>query len=427
MSITVTVAFLLICLLGMPLAFALGFSALVALPLGGIDLNMLPQRMMHSINAFPLMAIPLFMVAGELMLRGGLAERMIELANAFVGRVAGGLAQVTILAGAGLSAVSGAAVSDASALGTLLIRELTKVYGVAFAAAIIAAAAAILGPIIPPSNAMIVYAYMAGSSVSVAGLFMAGVLPGILLTIGLMAMVYVIAKRRGYPLTGEPATRASIKKEIRRSWTILLMPVVVIGGIVVGAFTATEGAAIAVVYALLIGFLVTRKLKLRDLPECLLNAAIITATVGALIAFASTVTFLMTVDLLPARLAAAIQAYTSDPLVFNLLVAALLFVVGTALESNAAYIMLVPLLHPIALAYGLDPLHFGFLFVFNLVLGMLTPPVGVVLFVVCSIANITMGQIMRHVWPFIVFGYGVLFLCMFWPPLVTGLPRALGY
>ena len=427
MSITVTVAFLLICLLGMPLAFALGFSALVALPLGGIDLNMLPQRMMHSINAFPLMAIPLFMVAGELMLRGGLAERMIELANAFVGRVAGGLAQVTILAGAGLSAVSGAAVSDASALGTLLIRELTKVYGVAFAAAIIAAAAAILGPIIPPSNAMIVYAYMAGSSVSVAGLFMAGVVPGILLTIGLMAMVYVIAKRRGYPLTGEPATRASIRKEVRRSWVILLMPVVVIGGIVVGAFTATEGAAIAVVYALLIGFFITRKLKVRDLPECLLNAAIITATVGALIAFASTVTFLMTVDLLPARLAAAIQAYTSDPLVFNLLVAALLFVVGTALESNAAYIMLVPLLHPIALAYGLDPLHFGFLFVFNLVLGMLTPPVGVVLFVVCSIANITMGQIMRHVWPFIVFGYGVLFLCMFWPPLVTGLPRALGY
>jgi tripartite ATP-independent transporter DctM subunit len=427
MSVTVTVAFLLICLLGMPLAFALGFSALVALPLGGIDLNMLPQRMMHSINAFPLMAIPLFMVAGELMLRGGLAERMIELANAFVGRVAGGLAQVTILAGAGLSAVSGAAVSDASALGTLLIRELTKVYGVAFAAAIIAAAAAILGPIIPPSNAMIVYAYMAGSSVSVAGLFMAGVVPGILLTIGLMLMVYVIAKRRGYPLTGEPATRASIRKEVRRSWVILLMPVVVIGGIVVGAFTATEGAAIAVVYALLIGFFITRKLKVRDLPECLLNAAIITATVGALIAFASTVTFLMTVDLLPARLAAAIQAYTSDPLVFNLLVAALLFVVGTALESNAAYIMLVPLLHPIALAYGLDPLHFGFLFVFNLVLGMLTPPVGVVLFVVCSIANITMGQIMRHVWPFIVFGYGVLFLCMFWPPLVTGLPRALGY
>jgi TRAP-type transport system large permease protein len=427
MSIAATVAFLLICLLGMPLAFALGFSALLALPLGGVDLNMLPQRMMHSINAFPLMAIPLFMLAGELMLRGGIAERMIELANAFIGRVAGGLAQVTVLAGAGLSAVSGAAVADASALGTLLMRELTKVYGVAFAAAIIAAAAAILGPIIPPSNAMIVYAYMAGSSVSVAGLFMAGVVPGILLTIGMMVMVYIIAKRRGYPLTGEPATRANIWKEIRRSWVILLMPVVVIGGIVVGAFTATEGAAIAVVYALLVGFFITRKLKLRDLPESLLKAAITTATVGALIAFASTVTFLMTIDLLPARLASAIRTYTSDPLVFNLLVAAMLFVVGTALESNAAYIMLVPLLHPIAMAYGLDPLHFGFLFVFNLVLGMLTPPVGVVLFVVCGIANISMGQIVRHIWPFVAFGYGLLFLCIFWPPLVTGLPRALGF
>jgi tripartite ATP-independent transporter DctM subunit len=427
MSIAVTVVFLVICLLGMPLAFALGFSALLALPLGGVGLNMLPQRMMHSVNAFPLMAIPLFMLAGELMLRGEIAGRMIDFANAFVGRVAGGLAQATILAGASLSAVSGAAVADASALGTLLIRELTKIYGVAFAAAIIAAAAAILGPIIPPSNAMIVYAYMAGSSVSVAGLFLAGVVPGVVLTIGMMLMVYVIARRRGYPLTGEPVTRANIVSEMRRSWVVLLMPVIVIGGIVVGAFTATEGAAIAVVYALLVGFFVTRKLKLRDLPECLLTAAITTATVGALIAFASTVTFLMTVDLLPARLASALQAYTSDPLVFNLLVAALLFIVGTALESNAAYIMLVPLLHPIALAYGLDPLHFGFLFVFNIVLGMLTPPVGVVLFVVCSIANITMGQIMRQVWPFIAFGYGLLFLCIFWPPLVTGLPRAFGY
>jgi tripartite ATP-independent transporter DctM subunit len=331
MSIAVTAVFLLICLLGMPLAFALGFSALLALPLGGVDLNMLPQRMMHSINAFPLMAIPLFMLAGELMLRGEIARRMIEFANAFVGRVAGGLAQATVLAGASLSAVSGAAVADASALGTLLVRELTKVYGVGFAAAIIAAAAAILGPIIPPSNAMIVYAYMAGSSVSVAGLFLAGVVPGVVLTIGMMLMVYVIARRRGYPLTGEPVTRASIVREIRRSWVILLMPVVVIGGIVIGAFTATEGGAIAVVYALLVGFFVTRKLKLRDLPECLLTSAIMTATVGALIAFASAVTFLMTVDLLPARLAAALQGLTSDPLVFNLLVAALLFVVGMAL------------------------------------------------------------------------------------------------
>jgi len=426
MSTIILVTFLLAALLGMPLAFALGFSALLALPFSGVDLNMLPQRMMHSVNAFPLMAIPLFMLAGELMVRGGLVERLIGLANAIIGRVAGGLAQVAMLAGAGMASVSGAAVADASALATMLVRELSKIYGVGFSAAIVAAAAN-LAPIIPPSNAMIVYAYMAGSSVSVAGLFMAGVVPGVLLTLGMMAIVWVMAKWRGYPLSGEPLSGARIRRELRRSWVILLMPVIVIGGIVAGAFTATEGAAVAVVYALVAGMLVTRKLRLKDLPDSLLQAAITSAIVGALIAFASAVTFLITIDLLPARLASAIRDITSDPMMFNILVAALLFVVGMFLESNAAYIMLVPLFHPIAISYGLDPLHFGFLFVFNLVLGMLTPPVGVVLFVVCSIANVTMGQIMRHLWPFIAFGFGLLFLCMYWPPLVTGLPRALGY
>jgi tripartite ATP-independent transporter DctM subunit len=426
MSSIILVSFLAIALLGMPLAFALGSSALIALWYGGIDFNVVPQRMMHSINAFPLMAIPLFMLTGRLMIRGGIAERLIELANAFVGRLAGGLAQVAILAGASMATVSGAAVADASALSSLLVKELSKIYGIGFSAAIIAAAAN-LGPILPPSNAMIVYAYMAGSSVSVAGLFMAGIIPGIILTFGMMMITYVIAKRRGYPLTGEPFSLRVIARELWRSWLVVLMPIIVIGGIVGGVFTATEGAAIAVVYSLFIGFVITRKLKLRDLPGCLLDAAVTTAIVGALISFASAVTFLLTIDLLPIRLSTAIRDFTSDPLVFSLLVAAMLFVVGMFLESNAAYIMLVPLFHPIAMSYGLDPLHFAFLFVFNLVLGMLTPPVGVVLFVVCSVAGVGMGQVMRHLWPFIAFSIGLLAACIFYPPLVTTLPHVLGY
>jgi tripartite ATP-independent transporter DctM subunit len=426
MSTVIIGSFFAAALIGMPLAFALGFSALIGLTYGDVDYNMLPQRMMHAINAFPLMAIPLFMLAGQLMIRGGIAEQLIQLANAFVGRVAGGLAQVAILAGAGMATVSGASVADASALASLLVRELGKVYGIGFAAAIVAASGN-LAAIIPPSNAMIVYAYMAGSSVSVAGLFLAGVVPGLLLTFGMMAITSYIAKRRGYPLTGEAISLRGIARELWRSWVVLLMPVIVLGGIIGGAFTATEGAAIAVVYALLVGLFVTRKLTLRAIPECVLDAAVTTAIVGALIAFASAVTFLFTVDLLPAKLTEGIRALTSDPLVFNLLVAGILFVTGMFLESNAAYVMLVPLLHPIAMAYGLDPLHFGFLFVFNLVLGMLTPPVGVVLFVVCSVAGISIGQIMRHLWPFIAFGFGLLILCMLWPPLVTGLPWALGY
>jgi tripartite ATP-independent transporter DctM subunit len=274
---------------------------------------------------------------------------------------------------------------------------------------------------------MIVYAFMAGSSVSVGGLFMAGVVPGLLITAGFMVLCTWIARRRGFPLTGEPFRLAKVLGELRHSLLILMMPVIVIGGIVGGAFTATEGSAIAVVYALAIGFFVTRRLTLADLPGVLLRAAITSAMVGALIAFASAVTFLLTVDLLPQKLSVALQSLTSDPLVFNLLVAALLLVVGMFMESNAAYIMLVPLLHPIALAYGIEPLHFGFLFVLNLVIGMLTPPIGVVLFVVCGITGIRMGEIVGTVWPFIAWMFAVLFACMLYPPLCLWLPKALGY
>lgn len=426
MSLAVMVVFMVAALLGMPLAFALGAGALGGLWLSGVDANMLPPRMMNAINSFPLMSIPFFMVAGELMIKAGIMERLVEFANAFIGRVRGGLAQVTMLSGAGLAAVSGAAVADASALSATLTPSLRKVYGLGFSTAIIAAAAN-LGPIIPPSAAMIVYAFMAGSSVSVGGLFMAGVVPGLILTATLMTLCWAIARLRAYPLTGEPINLRNILAQLRRSLVIFLMPVVVIGGIVGGAFTATEGAAIAVVYALLIGFFVTRKLRFADLPEVLFRAAVMSAVVGAMIAFASAVTFLLTVDMLPQQLSELIRGMTRDPLVFNLIVALMLLVVGMFLESNAAYIMLVPLFHPIALEFGIDPLHFGFLFVFNLVIGMLTPPVGVVLFVVCGITGIRMGELTRHVLPFIVAMYALLVICMVFPPLVTALPKALGY
>lgn len=426
MSLIVIIVFLVIGLLGMPLAFALGSSAVAGLVASNVDFNMLPTRMMNAVNAFPLMSIPFFILAGELMLKAGMMERLIDLANAVVGRVRGGLAHVTMLAGLGLSTVSGAAVADASALGSTLIPSLRKVYGVGFSSAVVAAAAN-LGPIIPPSGAMIVYAFMAGPTVSVGGMFMAGIVPGIILVTVMMIMCSVIAIRRNYPTTGHAFSWVRIGHELKRSIIIFMMPVVVIGGIVGGAFTATEGSAIAVIYALLIGFFVTRRLKLADLPEAMIRTAITSAVVGAMIAFASAVTFMLTVDMLPAKLAEILRAFTSDPIVFNLIVAAALFVVGMFLESNAAYIMLVPLLHPIALSYGIDPLHFGFLFVFNLVIGMLTPPVGVVLFVLCGIAGIKMDELVKHVWPFIAAMYALLFVCMFYPPLVLTVPRWLGY
>lgn len=256
---------------------------------------------------------------------------------------------------------------------------------------------------------------------------MAGVVPGLILFVALMGLCWLIAWKRDYPLAGTPFSITNILRETRRSFLVFLMPVVVIGGIVVGAFTPTEGAAIGVCYALFLGFFVTRQLKLSDLPEVLLTAAKTSALVGAMIAFASTVTFLFTIDMLPMQLASLMKSVTDNPFLFLCLISLMLLVVGMFLESNAAYIMLVPLFHPIALQYGIDPLHFGFIFVLNLVIGMLTPPVGVVLFVVTGVTGVKMGELVRESWPFIAAMYGVLLLCMLVPSVVTWLPTRLGY
>jgi len=426
MSLIIIIVFLLFALIGMPLAFTLGFSSFWALFYGDMDLQILPQRMMHAVDNFPLMAIPLFMLAGEIMVESDIIKRLINFSNSLVGRVHGGLAHVTIISGMVLASVTGAAVASASALGSILVPSLNKYYDKGYSSAVIASAAN-LGPIIPPSNAMIIYALMAGSSVSVGALFMAGVVPGLILTIAMMVLSSYLAKKKGFELTGDPVNFKNVWMKFKESIVILLMPIIVVGGIVGGAFTATEGAAIAVCYSLIIGFFITKKLTLKSLPPCMFRAALISGVVGALIAFASTVTFVLTIDLIPMKLTNFIQEFTQSPLVFTLMVMVLLLIVGMFLESNAAYIMLVPLIAPIALAYGIDPVYFGFIFVLNLVIGMMTPPVGVLLFVMCGITKISMSEMIRNSIPFIILQYLVLALCIIFPEIVTALPKALGY
>jgi tripartite ATP-independent transporter DctM subunit len=390
-----------------------------------MNLSILPERMMYAVDSFPLMAIPFFMLAGELMVVGGAIDRIVGLANSLIGRVRGGLAHVTVLSAMGLSAVSGTAVATASALGSTLIPALEKSYDKRFGSGVVIASAN-LGPIIPPSAGMIVYAIMAGSSVSVSGLFLAGVVPGIVLALAMMAYVSFVAKRRDYPLTGNPVSVRRVLHEGRRGFIIFLMPVVVVGGIVGGAFTATEGAAVAVVYALFIGFVVTRQLKLRHLPRALLRAAITSSVVGALIAFASTVTFLFTIELIPLVLVELLQAITTDRYLFLLIIMIILAIIGMFIEANAAFIMLVPLFAPLAMQYGIDPLHFGFLFVLNIVIGSITPPVGVLLFVISGITRLPIGALVVETWPYVVLQFAVLALCVVWPDLVLALPRAFG-
>lgn len=418
-------SFFLLAALGMPLAFAIGCAAVAGMLWDSMPLVQLASKMVHSIDSFPLIAIPLFALAGQLMIKGGVMEPLIDLANAIIGRVRGGLAHVTIVTAMGLSSVSGTAVADAVALGGTLGPALSKAYSRPWSASLVAAASC-LGPIIPPSSNMIVYAVVVGT-VSVGGLFMAGVVPGILIGLALMLYATVVAYRRGYPPTGEPFSLPNLVRQLRRSILIVLMPVVVIGGIVIGAFTATEGAAIAVGYALLIGFGITRQLKVADLPGALLNAGIISAVVGALIAFSSVVTYIFTLELLAETLADFLRGATTSPLGFLSIVMAMLFVAGMFMEANALIIMLAPLLAPIAAGFGLDPLLFGFLFCLNITLGSITPPVGILLFVVSSIWRVSFEAVAASIWPFIVIEYGALVLCVLVPGLVLTLPRAMGF
>jgi tripartite ATP-independent transporter DctM subunit len=420
------VVFVVTLILGIPVAVSLGMSAFFAILFtGDLPLRMIPERMISSVNSFPLMAIPLFMIAGELMDSCGILDLLIAFCRSVVGHIRGGLAQITTLAGMIMAGVSGTAVGDASALSATLIPAMKEEYGVDFAAGVVASAANI-GPIIPPSAPMIVYAFMAGGSVSVAGLFLAGVVPGIMIGVGMMILSYIIARRRNYRI----AQRLSVRQIViatKEAFWVLTMPVIVLGSIIGGIATATEAAAISVAYAILLGTFVTRKLTLRDLYWALVNGTVTSGVVFLLISLASSVTFLLTVEQLPTVMAEFVKGVTSSPFVFTVLVMLLLVVVGMLLESNAAYIMLVPILAPIAESYGIHPLQFGMLFVLNLVIGHLTPPVGVVLFVTGSVAGISLERMSRAILPFLALQFGVLIICLMLPDVFMFVPRLFGY
>jgi C4-dicarboxylate transporter DctM subunit len=424
MITTTVLVFIFFSLTGMPIAFALGMAGMAGILVGGFPMVQLSGKVVYSIDNFPLMSIPLFILAGELMSRGGVMQRVIDIANAIVGRIRGGLGVATVVAAMGISGISGTAVSDAAALGGSLGPALTKAYGRSYGASLVASASN-LGPIIPPSAGMILYAYLA-EDVSVGALFVSGVIPGVILGLSTILLVLFQAHRRKFPISVSPFNWGNLARAIARGWAVVLMPFIVIGGIVGGAFTATEGAAIAVADALVLGF-ATRELKLADIAPALLKAAITTSIVGALIGFASQVTYLFTAEMVGVAIGDWIQGVTSSPMMFVFIVMVLLVLVGIPIEANASFIMLVPILAPIATKYGIDPIYFGLLFVFNITLGGITPPVGAQLFVASSIWRVSMGEMMADLMPFIILQYGVMFVLMFFPALITFLPRLLGY
>ena len=418
--------FLVTVLAGVPIAFSLGLAAAATLVAWGqVPLWLLAQRMFTGVDSFVFMAIPFFILAGELMTTAGILDRLVKFADALVGHICGGLAHVAIVAECFFSGISGSAVADAAALSAVLSPSMAKQYDPDFGNGVVASAA-MLGPIIPPSIPMVVYALAAGG-VSIAGLFIAGIIPGLVLAAGMMAIAYVIAKRRGYPVRARTMTLREFLPEMWTVFPALLMPVIILGGILGGIFTATEAAAVAVAYAVVVGLLVTKELHWRDMPPALVRSAVSTSVVFMLIATSNAVSWLLTTQQVPSLVAQFLKTHASSPWVFLLIINIFLLIVGCLMDLSAAMIMLVPILAPIALTYGVDPLHFGFIVTLNLTIGLLTPPVGAILFVVCGISKISLERLVRAILPFLLWQMAVLLLVTYMPWLCVWLPRLLGY
>ncbi len=411
--------------LGFPVAFCLGLSALAALWALEVPLSLIAQRMFTGIDSFPLMAVPLFVLAGELMNRGGTTLRLVGFANALVGRIRGGLAHTNIVASMFFGGISGSAVADASAIGTVLVPGMVQAgYDKPFSAAVTAASST-MGPIIPPSIFMVIMGVTTG--LSIGALFAAGIIPGLLIGFSMMGLSYVIALRRGYPRVEEPFTASFLWRHLRQAGPALIAPLIILGGILGGVFTPTEAAAVAVLYALFLGLFVYRELDWAAVQQVFIEGAVTTAVLLLIIAMANVFAWVLTAEQIPGRIAALLIRLTDNPYLILMLINGFLLFVGMFLEGGAAIIILAPTLLAVAQSVGIHPLHFGFVMVFNIVVGLLTPPLGVCLFVVCGVTGLPLPQVTRAVIPFLALEIGILLLVTYAPALVLWIPRLLGY
>lgn len=408
-------------LLRMPIAFSMGIAAAAAMVFFfDVTLTVAVQQMFTSNDSFQLLAVPFFMLAGALMESGGISRRIVNFASALVGFVHGGLAHVTVLASMFFAGISGSAAADTAAIGTLMIPEMEKRgYDVGFASALQASAGAI-GVIIPPSIPMVIYGVMA--STSIGALFLGGIGVGLLIGFSLMAISYIISKKRGYRPEGG-FSRASVWATFKDALWALGMPGIIVGGIMSGIFTATESAVVATDYALLVGLFVYRELTFRDLPGIFARAAITSALVMFIIANASLFGWVLAFEEIPQSITQWFLSLSKDPVVLLLIVNLLLLLVGTLIETASALIIFVPLLVPLIPHLNIDPVTFGVVVVMNLAIGMLTPPMGICLFVSCSIAGISLERISRAVLPFLLVMIADLLIITFVPFFTTYIPK----
>ena len=406
--------------LGMPIFLAIGTACTVYLMAHGEILLSIPQRLTASANSFPLLAAPFFMLTGMAMNTAGITRRIFEFAECLVGRFRGGLAHVCIVASMIFAGMCGSAVAEAAGLGTIEIAAMEeRGYPRPFAAGITAAAATI-GPIIPPSVPLLIYGVIA--EVSVGRLFLGGVVPGVMMGLSLMVMVVWMAKRRGFGLQPAPTFRVTVTKT-RRALLWLMTPVILFGGMFGGMFTPTEAAFAAAVYGLFLGLVVYREIPWRELPKIFLDTIETNGVVLVLVMTASLFGWVMARAQVNQQLGELLLGTSKNPLVLLMIINVFLLIVGCFMETLAAMIILVPVLLPVVKAVGIDPVHFGLVMVLNLIIGTLTPPIGIVLFVVARVAKLRFEEVTKATAPFLVPLIAVLILITIFPELVLWLPR----
>jgi tripartite ATP-independent transporter DctM subunit len=408
--------------LGPPIWLTMALAATAFVFLQHIDPIIIVQQEVSAANSFTFVAAPLFILMGHVMNNAGVTQRIFGFATAIVGWLRGGLCHANVIASMIFAGMSGSAVAEAGGLGVVEIRAMRDAkYPIGMAAGLTAAAATI-GPIIPPSLPMVVYG--AAAEVSVGKLFIAGVIPGVLMGLALMVLCSVMARRLDLP-KGDFPTPAELWRKFREAFWALMTPVVLLGGMLSGVFTPTEAAAVATLYALILGLFVYRSFSLARLPRLILDTVETTGVVMTLVMVAKLLGWCLAISRIPQIAGQALTAWSANPLVYLLIVNMLLLFVGCFMEGIAAMLILIPILVPVAMKLGIDPIHFGLVFVLNLMIGTVTPPVGVVLYVVSNIARISFERMSRAIVPFLIPLLVVLAAITLWPPLTTWLPGLL--
>ncbi|MBS8268373.1 TRAP transporter large permease [Halomonas litopenaei] len=419
MNAAIGLSLIILFALGVPIAVSILLASVIGIEFfTRFPLLMVPQQMFVGIDNFPLMAIPFFILAGNLMAAGGISQRLVDLAKSIVGGLQGGLAMTCVLTCMMFAAVSGSSVATTFAIGSILIPAMVAHDYPRPLAASIQASSAELGVLIPPSIPLILYGV--STDTSIGRLFIAGIGPGLLIGSALLLFLYIFCKLRGYGLR-DREDRAAFTTSMRRAWAALLMPVVVIGGIYGGVFTPTEASAVAVFYALIVGGLVYRELPLSELVPVLRQSVISTATVMLIISAAALFSFLISRSGLPGEVAAWVTQVFESPVSFLLAVNVMLLVIGMFVETSAAILVLAPIFTPIAVQYGIDPVHFGLIVVVNLALGMFTPPLGVNLFAACAVAKLSIDELIPWLARFVLVVLACLMAITYMPWISLGL------